>query len=264
MNKIKLIALILGVTFLFGADVKNFENLSYVNQKQIDNVEKFSDLSRIKKEDNVKNLESFQALNKHAKETYDIDKQLKSSQQMYNGTDKSFLNKKEYKKLVSQMGHVRKQLKKELNSEYILYLFSKSVPDAAYFNVLHSVGILQENGVRIKTNQYLIGKPDEFKKMMEDKREYLKQNITEKEGKYIFPNVQLKIDPRLFKEFKAKNVPVMVYARCKGKIPKKSNCSFDYMVRGSVSLAEFFYMMSDKDPRFKKYYQYLIGNKISN
>jgi len=191
----------------------------------------------------------------------DLDKQLKDSLKQYKGDD--FMTKEEYSQVVSAVVKAREVMKEDMISEYIIYLTSETVPDSAYMDILHSVGILQENGAKIKTKQYLIGIPKDFKKYMFDKRDYM-MKMTEKEQKYILKNFAIKIDPRMFEMFEVKKVPAIIYGICSGKNPGKDNCKFTYMIRGDSSLTNFFERISDEDPRYKKYWEYLIGNKIVN
>ena len=87
-------------------------------------------------------------------------------------------------------------------------------------------------------------------------------NLTPKYKKFVKNNYNLKIDPRLFDQFKGEKVPVIILAICKGTTPKKETCEFKYTMRGAISLEYFFEKIADLEPRYKKYHEYLIGNKI--
>ena len=129
-----------------------------------------------------------------------------------------------------------------------------------------SLGILIENGVKINTEQYLVGVPKEDKKYLIGLIEPMSK-LSMKEQQYIRPHIALKFDPRIFDFFKIEKVPVIIYATCAG-VPSPKTCKFKYMTKGDIPLSDFFNRVSEseKDPIkkkiFKNYYEYLIGNKL--
>jgi len=233
-------------------DLKKFNIPTKADMIKIKN--KYSELNK-----NIADVSKFESLLDKSAELKDIDKRLIESLKTYRGN--SYMTKKEYAGLVNKVLEARKIVKREMVSEYIIYLTSESVPDSAHIDILHSVGILQANGVRIKTKQYLIGIPKDFKKFMFDKRDYL-MTLTDKEKRYVGDNFAVKIDPRMFENFKVTKVPAIIYGVCKGLNPVKEHCHFKYMIRGDASLATFFEKISDEDPRYKRYFEYLRSNKL--
>jgi hypothetical protein len=163
--------------------------------------------------------------------------------------------------LANEVLEARKRIKENLASDYILYLTSESVPNYAYMNILHSVGILQENGIHIRTKQYLVGPPKDFEKYMMDKKEYM-DKMTDKEKEKVVENFQLKLDPRMFDLFDIKKVPALVLAYCTAKNPTEKTCKFKYLIRGDGSLTNFFDKIKENDIRYKKHYEVLLANKL--
>ena len=261
MKKILLIIFMtLNISAEVSSEISRFQKIGTINENTIKNMERFQymGLQKIKgfeigKYDNL--------INNIKKDVNNIDMDLINSIKRYSGDE--YMTKDEYKQVVKKVISARKNIQENEISEYIIYLTSESVPNAAYVDILHSVGILQENGVKIKTKQYLVGPPDKFEEFMIEKKDYI-NGLTEKERGYILHNFTLKLDPRLFELFKAKKVPVIIYGVCKGKNPVKEKCLFKYLIRGDGSLTYFFDKIAEIEPKYKKYYEYLIGNKIIN
>lgn len=262
--KLKLILTgLLATVYVQGFDSNEYKKLTEISPEISNKVE--TRINNLK--DLYKNTLTEEELNKYKdlekntlnSDLLDIDTQLINSLDLYQGDE--YMTKEEYKTISNKVLEARKTIKENLVSEFILFLTSETVPHQTHMNILQEVGILQENGVKIQTKQYLIGAPDDFQKYMFDKKDYM-ENLTPKEKKYILKNFVIKLDPRLFKEFDIKKAPAIVYGICSGKNPVKENCNFKYLIRGDTSLTNFFDKISEIEPKYKKYHEYLIGNKI--
>jgi len=249
--------IILTTTLLFSQQLEDYAKFNKITPKIKQEMKRFDHMKRMQYKNKAFNKEKFSHMKKHTES--DLDKDIKNSVMFYTGDD--YMTKDEYKYITKKVLKARKDLKTNLASEYILYLTSETVPNNALFNILHSVGILQENGVHIRSKQYLIGPPKDFENYMLDKKSFIDAK-TEKEQLKIYDNFHLKIDPRMFDMFKIKKVPAIVLAYCTAKNPTKKTCKFKYLIRGDGSLTNFFDKISEKDPKYKKYYEYLIANKL--
>lgn len=150
--------------------------------------------------------------------------------------------------------------------DYILFFMSATVPRATTAHVLRDVSILQENGFKVASKQYVFGIPDDMKNYMVEWEKYLK-SLPGKVSNYVIPNFGLKIDPRFFKVYEIKKVPAIAYATCAGDIPDVSTCKIAYLIHGDVSLTTFFEQIvrnaKDRDTTlFKEYIKVLDANKI--
>ena len=248
-NKKILFIVIISISILSG---NRFEYLAEVTPDIIKSTKRFENLN-----DNIANVDRFIHLSKKF-ET--IDEKILNSITQYKGDE--YLTKNEYKKVATNVLNARKNMKENLVSNYILYLTSESVPDRAYANVLHSVGILQENGYKIKSKQYLYGIPEDFKSFMFNKKDYF-NSLPEKERGYILPNFGLKLDPRIFDTFKVTHVPAIIFATCSGNKPSPQTCIYKHIIRGDVSLITFFDKIKEKDSRYENYHNALLHNKIN-
>lgn len=251
----KISLLILSTIFLYSnQNLEVYKDMGVITPEIKATIKKFKKIN--KKENKYFKINDYKHLEKPKS---DLDRDIELSKILYKGDD--FMTKEEYITLADKVLEARKFLKNNLASEYILYLTSESVPNYAYMNILHSVGILQENGIHIRTKQYLVGPPKDFKKYMMDKKEYM-DKMTNKEMEKVVDNFQLKLDPRMFDMFDIKEVPALVLAYCTAKNPTKKTCKFKYLIRGDGSLTNFFDKISEKDIKYKKYYEILLANKI--
>jgi len=227
-------------------------------EKNVEKFKKFNKRGTYKVDEKI--INNFKKFQKEDNENY--EKKLKDAVKKYPENQKIPMTKKQFSILSNRVIKERKNIEQNMVGDYILYLTSESVPNKSYQNLLLSVGILQENGVNIRTKQYLRGVPKNVKTYLITKMNEIKE-LPMKELMYIKPNIGLKFDPRLFDYFKLEKVPVIIYATCNG-IPSPERCKFKYMSKGDIPLSEFFEKIADKtnDKKFKKYHQYLIGNKI--
>lgn len=177
---------------------------------------------------------------------------------MYKGND--YLSKEEAVVLLKSL-KAAEQVVGNNNQEFILYFFSDSVPKNTTSNVLLDVGILQENGINIKTKQYLRGPSETFKDFVMGWKEFV-DNYEPSHRNYIKNNFFLKLDPRFFKIYDIKKVPVIALATCNSLVPDTKSCKINYLIRGDTSLEVFFDKISKKDEKYKDYVRYLQSNKI--
>lgn len=173
-----------------------------------------------------------------------------------------FLTAQERIKIISEIREAASTI--QGSKDFIIYMFSSSVPKDVVTNIAASVSILQENGVKILSKQYLIGAPENFQQYMVDWNNYLK-TLPIKYQPYVVGNFKLKLDPRFFQAYKVEKVPAIAYAHCATAIPRINECKVDYLIRGDVSLRTFFDEISkipDADTKFKEYVRILDANQI--
>jgi hypothetical protein len=186
-----------------------------------------------------------------------VFKQMKQTETFYNGDE--YITKKEFKDLSTKINNISKEASKP--QDFILYLSSESVPNNTLLNVMLSIGILQENNIDINSKIYLMGPPDDFENYMNSlKNDLVRYPITTQE--MIARNVNLKLDPRFFNIFDLKKAPAIIFATCPSQIPDPKTCDFKYLMRGDMSLASFFDKIKNIEPKYEKYYSYLISNKF--
>ena len=177
-------------------------------------------------------------------------------------SDDGFLTAQERIKIISEIREAASVL--QGSKDFIIYMFSSSVPRDAVTNIAASVSILQENGIKILSKQYLIGAPEEFQQYMVDWNNYLK-TLPIKYQPYVVGNFKLKLDPRFFQAYKVDKVPAIAYAHCSTATPRINECKVDYLIRGDVSLRTFFDEISKQngaDAKFKEYVRILDANQI--
>jgi hypothetical protein len=242
----KIIVALVYSSFLLGAENNVLDSFSNEVPK--------TDVSQFESLDKETDVSAFQHLNKPVSA---ID-QMNAMKNIYQGND--FLTSEEFNKVANIITQI-KQMKKNGRQEYILYFTSTSVPDNTLFNVLFSVGILRDNGININAKHYFTGFPENFKEYMfalEDKV----QNKSKEEIIKIKENFFLKIDPRMFYHLKIKEVPAIALAECDTENPVVEKCDFKYLIRGDVSLLNFFDKISNIEKKYQKYYDALKANKI--
>lgn len=188
----------------------------------------------------------------------DMVKQMNLMKNAYQGDD--FLTTEEFNKVADAITNIKK-IHNNGKREFILYFTSTSVPDETLFNVLFSVGILQDNGINIDAKHYYTGFPEEFKDYMFSMKDKLENKPIQEKSK-ITQNFHLKIDPRMFYHFKLEKVPAIALAECTTENPEVDKCEFKYLIRGDVSLINFFDKISADDSKYQKYYDVLKANKI--
>jgi len=177
--------------------------------------------------------------------------------QLYKGND--YLSKEEALLLMKQIKGLARYTKQ--NKEFLLYFFSESVPRRSTTNVILDVGILKENGINIKSKQYLRGPTKDFKTFVMDWKKFIDEYPVEYKA-YIINAFHLKIDPRFFTTYNIKRAPAMALATCSADIPTIDNCKIRYLIRGNVSLEVFFDKISKYEKKYKQYVRYLQANKI--
>lgn len=173
-----------------------------------------------------------------------------------------FLTADERMKLISEIREATSAISG--SKDFIIYMFSSSVPRDVVANIAAGVSILQENGVKILAKEYLIGAPENFQEYMTEWNNYLK-TLPVKYQPYVAANFKLKLDPRFFQAYKVEKVPAIAYAHCATATPRINECKVDYLIRGDVSLRTFFDEISKQDnadSKFKEYVRMLDANKI--
>lgn len=202
----------------------------------------------------------YENLRKSTASKIDPVKQLDEVEKYYQGND--YLTKDEF----SQVKKTIQETDALLNSgphDFLLYFTSTSVPTKTMLNVLHQVGILQDNGIMLNSKQYFIGFPDDLETYMKTMDSKIDKHIKIAAVKEkIDRNFHLKIDPRYFYHFGLKKVPAMALAKCPNLVPRIEKCTFNYFIQGDVSLTKFFDEISRKNKKFEKYVKILQGNKI--
>ena len=176
--------------------------------------------------------------------------------------DDDYLTKKEFNQVKNTIKQHSK-LNEDGPYDFLLYFTSASVPQKTVFNVMHGVGILQDNNVRIDSKVYLVGPPDNFKEFMfktEDDLNSLLPDMRVQEK--VRRNFNLKIDPRYFEFFGLKKAPAMALAKCPTPVPDIKTCNFSYFIKGDVSLTTFMREISKENKNFEKYVKVLQANKI--
>lgn len=201
------------------------------------------------------NAEEFTHLQKKA----DPFQQIKFAKTLYQGD--SYISKDEFNQLEKQILETTKVIK-DGPFDFLLYFSSSSVPTKNLFNVLHEIGILQDNDIRLDTKMYFMGPPEKFKEYMYKIEEDMNKIPLLAAEEKVRKNFSLKIDPRYFHKFDLKKAPAMALAKCPGIVPNIKECKFSYLIKGDVSLTSFFYEISLKNKKFEKYVKLLQGNKI--
>jgi len=188
------------------------------------------------------------------------ENQITRAKKMFKGND--FFSNTEFNRVSLRLKKSMDIIREYNSSDYILYLTSSDVPSEAMVNILLEVGILQKNGVRIKTKQYLRGIPEDFRGYVMEKKEFINA-LPRKARKLVLPNFKLKLDPRFFDKFKLESAPAMLFAKCSGRNPSLENCDIKYLIRGDASLTNFFDKIKDKNNKYNNYYKVLLGNQIN-
>lgn len=190
----------------------------------------------------------------------DIFKQMEVYDKMYTGND--FISKKDFTNIKEEI----KTLSKENKGPYsfLLYFTSTSVPKETMLNVLFSLSILQENGIKMYSKQYLIGFPEDLQGYVKEVDTLITENYKNKRENMIRENFGLKIDPRYFETFSLKKAPAMALFTCPSIIPDIENCKVHYLMKGDISLYTFFDTIAKEDKRYEKLTKILIANKIVN
>jgi hypothetical protein len=234
-----------------------------------EDVKKFKELGEFKisslkdlKENNSKKHKDFN-LNKKNDFMSLVDKKnnLKSRLDLADSlfTGSSFLTKEEAKIVSSNL---RKGLKySNQPKEFLIYLFSESVPKGSVLNFLLGVDILRENGFNISSKQYMVGYPKDFKQYMYDWRSEI-EDYPSKYKQGVVDNFELKLDPRFFKMYEIKNVPAIALASCANIVPDPNNCKIKFLIHGDTPLTTFFDRISKEDRAYIEYAQVLNANKI--
>lgn len=189
-----------------------------------------------------------------------IEGKMEMAKQMLPEND--YITKEEFEILEKTIKNVNKELGTGPYS-FLLYFTSSSVPTNTLFNVLHSVSILQDNGYKIYTKQYLMGPPENFQeymfKMNDDLNVKFKTLAVQEKVKR---NYGLKIDPRFFEMFNLKRAPAMALATCPALTPDIEKCKFHYLMKGDVSLLTFLDKISETDKAYEKLTKVLISNQF--
>lgn len=175
--------------------------------------------------------------------------------------ENDYITKSEFEHLEKNIKKINKQIG-EGPFSFVLYFTSSSVPTKTMFNVLHGISILQDNGYKIYSKQYVIGPPENFQEYMNKMNDDINLFSLTVQSK-VKRNFGLKIDPRYFDYFKLKKVPAMAIATCPTLVPDIEKCKFHYIIKGDVSLVSFFDRISETDKSYDKLSKILIANKIA-
>jgi hypothetical protein len=111
--------------------------------------------------------------------------------------DSEYLTKSEFKEISSKLKEYYKKEKNKKPTNFLLYFFSSSVPKESVSTVLHEVGVLQENGINLKTIQYFVGLPDAEGKILKEYKNYIESKKGDV-GDKIRKNFKLKINTDFF------------------------------------------------------------------
>lgn len=190
--------------------------------------------------------------------TEDVFKQMDTYEKMYQGN--SFLSKEEYKEVSNSIKEIAKENKGPFS--FLLYFTSGSVPSETMLNVLFSLSILQDNGIKMQSKQYLIGFPEDFEKHITDINDLITKKYDKSKEEQMKRNFALKIDPRFFEKFELKEAPAMALATCPSSTPDIEKCKIHYLMKGDISLYTFFDTIAKEDKRYEKLTRILIANKI--
>lgn len=156
-------------------------------------------------------------------------------------------DKKSYNKALEIQKLTESSLRK--NGDIIYCLISDSI-DIKYFKNI----IFEVTALRINTSTQVafilqgIYTKDFIKKMEKLNLELEKYEY----GDMFKENVNLFISPSLFTKYKIKKVPALMYGEYSGSIYPQNN-KISYLVRGEVSLLQFFKLISTKESRFEAY-----------
>lgn len=175
--------------------------------------------------------------------------------------ENDYITKEEFSTLEKNIHNIKKEIGTGPYS-FLLYFTSSSVPPKTMFNVLHSISILQDNGYKIHSKQYIMGPPADFQGYMMGMYNSINDMDIKVQSK-IKRNFGLKIDPRYFDYFKLKKAPAMAIATCPSLVPDIKNCKFHYIIKGDVSLVTFFDKISETNKEYDKLNKILIANKIA-
>lgn len=212
----------------------------------------------ISKYDINKEIEKHQTIDVNEK----IENNLKISKTLLKGDD--YISIEDFKKIEKTIKSVRKDVA-EGPFSFVLYFTSVSVPTNTFFNVLHSISILQDNGYKIYSKQYLIGAPNDFKKYLFDMNSALEDKFKSlSTQEKIKRNFGIKIDPRYFDYFQLKRVPAMALATCPSLTPDIEKCKFHYLMKGDVSLLTFLDRISETNKTYEPLTRVLIANQIGD
>lgn len=188
----------------------------------------------------------------------DVFKQMDTYEKMYQGN--AFLSKEEFKEVATDIKAIAKENKGPFS--FLLYFTSGSVPSETMLNVLFSLSILQDNGIKMQSKQYLIGFPEDFEKYIVDINDLISEKYAKNKEEQIKRNFAMKIDPRFFEKFNLKEAPAMALATCPNATPDIEQCKLHYVMRGDISLYTFFDTIAKEDKRYEKLTRILIANKI--
>jgi len=160
----------------------------------------------------------------------------------------NFLTKEEADILIDFV-YSSKQASQKYGQLYLLYFFSEAVPRSSVANVLLSVSLLQEEGFKIKTKQYLTGPSDNIQKYLFGWRKFIDTYPLQYQSN-VAENFKLKFDPRFFKVYEVEKAPAMALAICQSDFPEPKTCKVEFLIRGDVSLLDFLDKASQIDKKY--------------
>lgn len=126
----------------------------------------------------------------------------------------------------------------------LLYFFSASIPEGVFVKRIEEIAQFnQGREVKLYSSQSLIGMTDDLKGYVLKSQERAKRSGLNRE---MLNLVDIRMAPEVFERLKIKEVPVMALSRCiYGQHP--SECEVLSLVRGNVSLGQFFELLNEKN-----------------
>lgn len=245
----KILFLILPM-FIFSAEfnVKDYEsfknNKTVLNEKEFLPKEKFNSNELLKTNSNK----------------IDLSRQLDLSKSLFNGNDFKFLNKNEFNQLDNEIVDSVNNLKGP--HEFILYFYSESVPKSTIANIIDDIYLLQKNGKKILTKQYMFGLPKDPQKYFMEWKDY-SESLSSSKKIGLGDNFAFKTDSRFFKMYEIKQVPAVALATCSTVNPDPMSCEIKYLIHGDAPLITFFDKISKIDNSYKEYYNILNMNGLN-
>lgn len=153
-----------------------------------------------------------------------------------------------YKK-VEEIENIKKQILSLKGGDIVYCLISGSVDVDYMKKVVFEVSSLTPN-----TNTKLVFVAQGFfSDELMKKYNLLQKDLSNYTYKELFQsNTKLIVDPSLFKKYHIKKVPALMYGTY-SKSEYSSDSNIQYMAKGNITPARFFYLISTKDSSFEKY-----------
>ena len=170
--------------------------------------------------------------------------------------------KKKHPELAAKLDKTIIELKTELCSSHdVVYMFtSNSVSKKAMRDFVLEASLLNYYyGTKVKLVVQGFYTENFTKKLLEIKKE-LKEY---KSGDFFVKNLDLVIDPMVFKELNIKQVPVIAYGTHKGDAyPDQADILF--LSRGDTTLLHLFELVKEKDKIYEVYFNILTNSSVQH